>query len=114
MGFDQVNVSANLNIASGTGLNVTDLATSSVSLYDSNSVTSITLIDYATLTPGSAFAGLADGAVFTVGATQWQISYDGLDNMSTEVTLLAVPEPGAAVSLLGGLGMLLGLRRRRK
>jgi autotransporter-associated beta strand protein len=33
--------------------------------------------------------------------------------MANQVNLVVVPEPGAFVSLIGGMGMLLGLRRRR-
>jgi hypothetical protein len=59
--------------------------------------------------------------MFLLAGQIWQISY--FDDASTpgfelaggnDVTLLAVPEPGAVVSLIGGIGVLLGLRRYRK
>jgi autotransporter-associated beta strand protein len=60
---------------------------------------------------------LADGDVFTDAGGSWIIDYNdasaGLNGGAgdTFVTITAVPEPGAA--LLGGLGMLALLRRRR-
>lgn len=60
------------------------------------------------------FNDLPDDGIFTIGLNAYQISYNGVLNNTTEVTLTVVPEPGAAVSLLGGLGRLFGLRRRRR
>lgn len=67
------------------------------------------------------FQGLANGAIFVQGGQIWQISY--FDDASTpgfelaggnDVTLLAIPEPGAIASLIGGLGALLGMQRFRR
>ena len=60
-----------------------------------------------------------DGATYTFGGQDFQISYFGnyvspgvgTFTGGNDVVLVAVPEPGAA--LLGGLGMLALLRRRR-
>jgi len=64
------------------------------------------------------FAGLGDGDEFTAAGGAWVIDYD--DDEAGEnggtgnsfVTITAVPEPAAA--LLGGLGTLLLISRRRK
>lgn len=63
------------------------------------------------------FAGLTDGATFTQAGGDWQISYadstSGLNGGTgdTFATITAIPELSSA--LLGGLGFLLLLRRRR-
>jgi fibronectin-binding autotransporter adhesin len=49
------------------------------------------------------------GDFFTVGLNNFGIDYNDGNNVS----LVVVPEPGTIGSLIGGFGMLLGLRRRR-
>lgn len=80
----------------------------------------LTLISYTGDAISSGFAGYADDSEHSFGANTWVFNYD--DNVAGSnfqleatgthyVTLTVVPETGTA--LLGGLGMLLLLRRRR-
>jgi autotransporter-associated beta strand protein len=87
---DQINVSGTVNITGGS---------------------------LATMFTGT-FSGLAQGATVTsYGGFDWQISYiaDSTGNSFTggnDIALMAIPEPSAA--LLGGLGIMLALLRRRR
>jgi hypothetical protein len=51
--------------------------------------------------------------IFYIGGFGYQLDYNGGPSL-TRVELIAVPEPGALASLVGGMGMLLGLQRFRR
>lgn len=83
----------------------------------------ITLISYFDGSGGitSGFTGYDDGQSYTFGSNSWLFDYNDTDygsnftgdlgSANRFVTLTVVPEPG--VVLLGGLGALVLLRRRR-
>ena len=54
---------------------------------------------------------MADDSSITFGANTYAVDYNDGGN---SVSLTVVPEPGAAVALLAGASMLLGLRRQRR
>lgn len=110
-GYDQVNVTGNINL-SGT------LNTSfSGGTYANGNLLFILLNDESDAVTGT-FSGLAQNAfVINYGGFDWNISYtaDSTGNTFTggnDVALMAIPEPDLA-ALLGTLGTLALLRRRR-
>jgi autotransporter-associated beta strand protein len=117
--------SGTLNIASGTILTLTDLATSTA-LTEGSKLTLLSslgawnggLFSY---DAGAGLITLADDSDITLGANIWRFNYNDTSagsNFTADttgainyVTMTVIPEPRAA--LLGGLGMLALLRRRR-
>lgn len=115
---DRAVVTGNLSLDSNdaTVLTLTDLGANVVLTLG----TTFTLIDYSGTWDPSGLVTynsnvLADDAIFTFGANQYQISYNGVSGLDSEVTLTTVV-PEAATSLLTGLGLMvavMGWRRRR-
>ncbi len=121
-GADLQFVTGNLNLVDGIDGSVT------LSLFDLGSMaalavdTKFTLISYTGVWDGDIFNGYADDSDFTFAGNQWRINYNdttGGANFSSDqtgaagfVTMTVIPEPNAAM-LVGGLGMLALLRRRR-
>ena len=56
---------------------------------------------------------LSEGESFFASAQEFTISYAAGSDLN-DVVLTAVPERGSALILLSGMGMLLGLQRRRR
>ena len=123
VGADLLKVSGNLALDGTVTLSLTDIA-GAASAFALG--TTFSLVNYTGTWNGGllTFDGnaIANGGIFTAGLNTWQLEYDatsGGSNFSGEyfggsfVNIVAVPEPSTLLSLLGGLGILACMRRRR-
>ncbi len=111
---DLLNANGNLSFDGTVNLSLIDLGSNSLLAPGSK----FTLISYFGTWDGDTFNGYADDSTFNLLGNQWYINYDDLSAGSINggaftnaVTLTVIPEPAAA--LLGSLGLLAMLRRRR-
>lgn len=115
---DLSHITGDLNIGSNVGFDLTDEVTSNTLAIG----TKFTLFSYSGNWNSGTFTGYDDNSSFTLGENQWRILYAddfGGSNFFADqsgaagfVTLTVIPEASAAA--LGGLGMLVLLRRRRE
>ncbi len=113
--YDQLSVTGTVGFTANTALTISlgifDPADNDAFILISNNDTdAVSLGGFGFTYLGSP---LTEGASFIVGAQAFTISY-AAGSDSNDVVLTAVPEPGSALMLIGGLATLLGLRRRRQ
>jgi len=110
---DKLTLSTGLTLSPGTlsQLNGTDLGASAITLG-----TKLPFILYNAANPVTGVFSIGslqlidDTTEFMIGLNTFVVDYnDGGD----KVSLVVVPEPGTIGSLIGGFGVLLGLRRRK-
>lgn len=110
--FDSINVTGNFD------LDINNTAVLSLSNIGSNVAldlgTVITFVDYSGSWNGGTFSGLADDSQFSFGANTYAISYNGVDGLTSAVTLEVVPEPSTVALAFAGLGIFLLLQRSRR
>jgi hypothetical protein len=109
--YDQLNVTGSVSLAG-------NLSGSLLNGFNPNvNDTFYLILNDGTDAVTGTFAGLPQGSTVNIGGHSFSISYTANGDGGTtgnDVALVAqVPEPTAMVSLLGGLGLLLGWRRRR-
>lgn len=110
--YDQVNVTGTVTLSGMLTLTMTDFTPAAGNLF-------FVINNDGTDAISGTFSGLAQGAEFTMDGWLWSISYDANFGSNTfdsgnDValrSLAAIPEPSTVV--LGGLGLLALLRRRR-
>jgi hypothetical protein len=105
----------NLSLTSGAILTLGDLGSNAALTLG----TTFTVIDYSGTWNGGLFTynstELADDAIFAFGANNYQISYNGVDGLTSAVTLTTViPEPSAGLLALAGCGAFAFIRRARR
>jgi fibronectin-binding autotransporter adhesin len=116
--YDQVNagsISLGSNVTLSLSLSFTPNTSSTTLYYIANRADGAPF--------GNTFAGLAEGATVDLGngilgTITYQANWSG-NPATSSITggndvALAIPEPGSVASLLGGLGVLLGMRRSRR
>lgn len=115
-GADLMVVNGNLSL---TGVTL-DLSLANLGLNTWQAGDKLTLLSYTGADVTGGFNGFLDNTSYTFGSNQWMFDYNDTqagDNYLSEatgnrfVTMTVIPEPAAA--LLGGLGLLGLLRRRR-
>lgn len=114
VGSSSMIVNGTLTLTSGALLSLTDLgANVAMSLG-----TTFTIIDYTTWNGGLFTYNsveLADDALLAFGANTYQISYNGVDGLTSAVTLTTVvPEPSTAALVIGVLGVCAFRKRGRR